>query len=180
MKNFISGWFGIGIILLICYTPVYIFFFNSAEDAVKEMTLADIIYEDIRLTTDSNDMIKEKKKIVDEFAEEYEERTGINIEKSIYKTLKNDKNVEDVKIILINESKYYAEYVIKFIYKDHPIKLPFAAEKPSFFDIKTAKAHALLSLDEILPLISKSYHIPEYDMKKIYEIFSSALPRTRN
>lgn len=149
------------------YTPTYLLFFNSAEDAAEKMSpissiesFADIVstYGNSREAGVIEGFAKNAKELADEFDDKYK----INLFTPLLKQLKKDKNISDVKLNrpLKNfpRSAYTKElgddaeiFSLDFKRDGRDYSIPIIVRKPSFLKMQTAKAFTL-GTSELLPL----------------------------
>ena len=153
----ISGLVGLVIFFYICYFPIYLFFFNSSYDAVEQLSLASNKENLIKIESKYGRYISsdEAKKLLKEFdvVKEHYSKLGNDLSKPIYKILKENKSVTDLKIADINKeefgtimgSRINADsggelYVIRCKIQNQTLQIPVYVIPPSFFKVRRAIA----------------------------------------
>lgn len=153
----ISGLIGLVIFFYICYIPIYLFFYDSSEDAVENLSLASNTENIIKIERKygRNITSDEEKKLLKEFdvVKEHYSKLGNDLTKPLYKILKNNKDVTDLKIIDVNKEEFGTImgsrinsdvggelYVIRCKIQNHKFELPVYVIPPSFFKARRAIA----------------------------------------
>lgn len=172
----LQGILGLYIMFYIFYTPVYIFFFDDEEDAIKSISIADVIYKNNIEIGDSSGRVKGKKEIVYDFAKSYYKKTKIDLRESIYDTLNE---IEGVKKLSIKKEfdkmrVPYLEgevsgYVMRFTYENKNYEIGFAATEPSYLKVKESKAICAMDTKHILAMLGPIFGIPHNDIVQIVQ-----------
>lgn len=169
--KFIQGVLGLAIIVYLGFVPIYVLFYNSSEDAVEDLSLASNAESFINLESKYGKMFssEDKKFILNgiEQLKELNKKRNIDITKSVYSLLKNDREVTDLKIIDNSKEEFGAMgsfilsnyaggeiYTITWKYMGRQYNLPVIVIPPSFFKMRRAIAY---TTDENL-------------LKKVYEV----------
>ena len=97
----VEGIIGLIVSFYIVYTPIYVLFFNSAEDAAKSVSPVSVIENMADIVSDLGSkrgevLLKATAKNVKRLADEYKDKYNIDLYMPLYKKLKKDKNVKDV------------------------------------------------------------------------------------
>lgn len=152
----ISGIIGLVIFFYICFLPIYVLFYNSSEDAVEDLSLASNTENFIMIESKyGRNMSKnEAKRLLKDFEDVKGKylNMGNDLSKPIYKILKENKNVTDLRIVDVNKeefgivgslvsSKAGGEmYVIRCKINGNKFELPVLVIPPSFFSVRSAVA----------------------------------------
>ena len=149
------------------------FSFASNKNAIKEVSLADILYYSGLLTTDSSEEKELKRKIIDKFADEYEDKTDIDITESIYDVLDDNDDVKNIEINKLNKDSNYTGYSLDYVYKGRKIELTFIVQDVSIF---STEAICIDDIYKVLRKVGPIYGIPKKDIIMMASLFIPALP----
>ena len=152
----ISGIIGLVIFFYICFLPIYVLFYNSSKDAVEDLSLASNTENFIKIESkygrsmtkdEAKRLLKDFEAVKDKYLD-----MGNDLSKPLYKILKENKNVTDLKIVDVNReefgmmgslvnSKAGGEmYVIRCKINGNKFELPVLVIPPSFFRVRSAVA----------------------------------------
>ena len=157
--KFLQGILGFIILFYIVYTPLYLFFFNSAEDAAEKMSPISSIESLVDIASEyggsqESAMLKQALKQVKKLADSYEDKYKVDLYTPIYKELRKNKEVTDLKLSRplknVPRNLYARElgddaeiFSLDFKYGDRQYNIPIIVRKPSFLKMQTAKAFTL-------------------------------------
>lgn len=181
MKKIFQTFVTIIILFYIIYTPIYLLCFNSAETAAKKMSFISSAEQFFDMGKNADDQYAHNRlkiaqtnlnKISDTL-----EKNGIDLSKSVYKQLKNDKDVRNVNIKFITKEKQKIDrnnsidmnlFELSWEKEEKRFRVNIFVVGPSFFLIQTAKA---FTPDDILVL--SAYNLPQSDLRIISQVMRS-------
>lgn len=174
--SIIKGFLGIIIFSWLVYLPIYLFFFDSEESAIKSISLADAIAFSLETKLDSKEDIESRKDAIDDLADKIEEKTDIDIRDSIYDVLNDNEKVSDVELKEINSFNDAKHYVIRFKYEGKYLNIPFVVSSPSLLDVREAKA-MLLPTQGMIGSLGILYGMSKEDAQALMRVSTSLIPK---
>lgn len=152
----ISGIFGLIILFYACFLPIYLLFYNSAEDSVEELSLATNAENLIKMEMKYGRAISsnEAKDLLEQLEKEKEKylKKGVDLTKPLYEILEENKKVTDLDIVDLNKEEFgtlgslvnsYAGgelFAIRCKIQGQKFELPVIVIPPSFFKVRRAIA----------------------------------------
>ena len=174
--KYVKGYFALSFIMFIFYSLTYIFFFNSSEDCVKNHSIKDSMLANIIFKTDGRDEIKNKEKYIDLILDAYKKEAGIDLSRPIFKILKDNSNVSNIKIEKIERNSYMSpNFRLSYTFNNTNYKINFIIDEPSFKKMKTAKALCITDSDDLLSMIGRILKIPANDIATLMNYSNSHL-----
>lgn len=116
------------------------------------------------------------KKMGDDVAVDYKNRTGIDLNKPIYDTLESNKNISNLEITTLTRTKIGTQLVLSFVYDNKTVKIPCIAVPMSALTNRPMKSE-----DEIyfsiwrgmLRVVGKSPDLASLNIKYPYSELAS-------
>ena len=154
------------------FGPIYYFFAKNAEEAVRDVSIQDVLYTGWLVEGDSS--AKQKKAIIENLVAEFRRVSGVDLSIPVYDVLKKSDNVQGLTLKRIFEYQGTGEYHICYETAGKRHELKFIAKGASIFNPENGFGMAFYGGNraELILLVGKFYGMSEKDIRDLADFIN--------
>ena len=155
------------------FGPIYYFFAKNAEEAVRDVSIQDVLYTGWLLEGDSS--AKQKKAIVENLVSEIKRESGVDLSMPVYDALKRSGKVEGLTLKRIFEYDGDGEYHICYEVAGKRYELKFVAKGASIFKPENGFGTAFYGGDRaaLISEVGEYYGMTEKEIRALVQFVNS-------